>query len=122
MTTLKLFVATISVATVVCATARAGEAKGTLGEDEIRKVVRDHIDEVRVCYNAVLAKQPEAKANLVVDFTIGSDGAVTTSKIGTLEGPAELGKCVSAAVLAWKFPKPTGGAVDVSYPFAFEPG
>lgn len=102
------------------ATAYAGE--GTLSKDEIRKVVRDNIHEIRWCYNKVLESAPEAKAKLVVDFTIGGDGAVTKSAIGSLEGPAELGPCVSATVAKWRFPKPTGGDVAVSYPFLFEPG
>jgi outer membrane biosynthesis protein TonB len=84
--------------------------------------VRDNIHEIRTCYNAVLEKQPEAKAKLVVDFTIGVDGGGDQERIGSIEGTAELGQCVSAAVLAWKFPKPTGGEVAVSYPFVFEPG
>lgn len=121
MTNQKLFTAVLTTTmTLACATAYASE--GTLGKDEIRKVVRDNIHEIRTCYNAVLVKQPEAKAKLVVDFTIGGDGGVTKSAIGSIEGPAELGQCVSAVVLAWKFPKPTGGEVAVSYPFLFEPG
>lgn len=106
--------------TLAGATAYAGE--GTLDKGEIRKVVRAHIDDIRVCYNKVLETDPEARAKLVVDFTIGSDGAVTRSSIGSLEGSAELGSCVSAAVKTWKFPAPSGGEVAVSYPFVMEPG
>lgn len=105
---------------VAGATARAGE--GTLSKDAIREVVRANLEDVRVCYNKVLAVEPTATANLIVDFTIGGDGAVTQSKVGSITGPAELGTCVAATVAAWKFPKPTGGAVSVSYPFLFEPG
>ena len=121
MTNQKLFTAVLTtMMTLACATAYASE--GTLGKDEIRKVVRDNIHEIRTCYNAVLVKQPEAKAKLVVDFTIGGDGAVTKSSISGLEGPTSLGSCVSAAVNTWKFPAPTGGEVAVSYPFVMEPG
>lgn len=117
----QIFTATMTVALTLAGTmAYAGE--GTLSKDEIRKVVREHIEEVRHCYNQVLEKQPEARAKLVVDFTIGSDGGVTRSNIGSLEGPAELGPCVNAAVRTWKFPRPTGGEVAVSYPFVMEPG
>jgi len=110
----------MTVLTFAGTTAYAGE--GVLDKNEIRKVVREHIEEIRVCYDKVLVKQPEAKAKLVVDFTIGSDGAVKKSSIGSLEGPAELGPCVNAAVTTWKFPAPTGGEVAVSYPFVMEPG
>lgn len=109
------------------ATARAGdkaEIKGNLDKDQIRDVVRDHINEVRVCYNQVLEGAPETKAKLVIDFTIGSDGAVKKSAVGAgSEGPAQLGECVTAAVRTWKFPAPKGGGeVVVAYPFLFEPG
>jgi outer membrane biosynthesis protein TonB len=121
MTMRKSFTAVLTtVLTLAGATAYAGE--GTLDKEEIRKVVRAHIDEVRYCYNKVLETQPDAKAKLVVDFTIGGDGAVTKSSIGSLEGSAELGSCVNAAVKTWKFPAPTGGEVAVSYPFVMEPG
>ena len=121
MTMRKCFTAVLMmVLTLAGATAYAGE--GTLDKSEIRKVVREHINEIRYCYNKVLETQPEAKASLVVDFTIGGDGAVTNSSISKLEGPAELGPCVNAAVNTWKFPAPTGGEVAVSYPFVMEPG
>ena len=121
MTMRKCFTAVLMmVLTLAGATAYAGE--GTLDKSEIRKVVREHINEIRYCYNKVLETQPEAKASLVVDFTIGDDGAVTNSSISKLEGPAELGPCVNAAVNTWKFPAPTGGEVAVSYPFVMEPG
>jgi outer membrane biosynthesis protein TonB len=104
-----------------CATAEAGE--GSLDKDQIRQVVRANISEVRYCYNQTLEKQPELKAKVVIDFTIGADGSVTKSAVGSMDGPAELGKCVAERIATWKFPAPTGGGeVAVSYPFVMEPG
>lgn len=105
-----------------CATAQA-EISGNLEKEQIRDVVWDHIDEVRYCYNKALEQDPELTVKLVVDFTIGEDGAVTHSAISSSDGPAELGNCVSAAVSSWQFPQPDGGGeVVVSYPFVMEPG
>jgi hypothetical protein len=35
---------------------------------------------------------------------------------------APVDRCVADVVRALEFPKPTGGAVNVSYPFVFRPG
>jgi outer membrane biosynthesis protein TonB len=127
-TTMLLSMVALLAMPMIGGTAQAGgtqkaEVEGNLGKDQIRDVVRAHINEVRFCYNEVLAVDPTAKAKLVVDFTIGSDGAVTKSAVGAgTEAPAQLGQCVTKAVLAWKFPAPNGGTVAVSYPFLFEPG
>lgn len=114
---------------MVGGTARAGgtmkaEIEGNLDKEQIRTVVRDHLNEVRYCYNQVLEVDPMAKGKLVVDFTIGSDGAVLKSAVGAgSQAPEQLGSCVAQAVRSWKFPAPTGGGtVAVSYPFLFEPG
>lgn len=104
--------------------AHAGTEKvrGELDRDVIRAVVRGHIGEVRECYDAVLARLPDARGKVVVDFTIAASGAVKQSKVASSDMTPQLGECVAQKVLAWKFPAPSGGEVAVSYPFAFEPG
>lgn len=105
--------------------ARAGgaDAEGTLDRSQIREVVVAHIPEIRFCYNQALTRDPAARGRIVLDFTIGSEGAVTRSEIAESDvGDLQMSECVRLAVVAWKFPRPVGGAVQVNYPFAFEPG
>jgi TonB family protein len=113
---------------IACAgPARAGEVvakvEGSLDKDLIRRVVRAHIPEIRFCYNAALERDPKAEGRVIVDFTIGTEGRVTESKIGeSTLADAEATECMRVAVARWSFPKPDGGTVAVSYPFVLEPG
>jgi len=100
------------------------EVKGALDKDIIRRIVRSHINEVRACYNDGLAKNPDLSGRVGIQFTIGSDGKVSKTKVATttLKDKA-VGKCVAGAIKSWKFPRPKGGGVVVvTYPFVFEPG
>lgn len=104
-------------------TVRAGEAKGTLDKDEIRKVVRDRIVEIRHCYNQALVADPEAKGRVVIDFTIGEQGTVTHATVASSDMQDKAAPaCMRDAIHSWTFPKPSGGSVAVSYPFVLEPG
>ena len=35
-------------------------------------------------------------------------------------GDAEVASCIKALVARWRFPAPSGGSVDVSFPFVFQ--
>jgi len=118
--------AMFSAAVILAATVTAGPAwagGGVLDKEAIRTVVRAHIGEVRECYDAGLQRDPELAGKLVVGFEIAADGAVKRSEISESSlADAQVGACVAAAVRSWTFPAPQGGAVEVAYPFAFEPG
>lgn len=119
----KLFSATM-IATIVMTAAPARAGGGSLDRDLIRKVVRAHISEIRHCYNEGLARNPDLAGKLTVDFEITASGDVSKSEIqaGSTLADAKVEGCVAAAVKRWKFPRPDGGAVQVSYPIEFEPG
>ena len=100
------------------------EVQGALDKDIIRRIVRAHINEVRYCYNQALARDPNAKGRVAVQFTIGGTGKVPSAVVQetTLKDPG-VGNCIAQAVKRWTFPKPEGGgSVIVTYPFVLEPG
>ncbi len=100
------------------------EVQGALDKDIIRRIVRAHINEVRYCYNQALARDPNAKGRVAIQFTIGGTGKVPSAVVqeSTLKDAA-VGNCVAQAVRRWTFPKPEGGgSVIVTYPFVLEPG
>ncbi len=105
---------------------RRGKAKitGQIDKDIIRRIVRNHINEVRSCYNAGLSKDPNLRGRVAVMFTIGPSGKVVRSAIAESSvGDRNVANCVSNAVRRWKFPKPqSGGSAMVTYPFTFAPG
>jgi hypothetical protein len=104
------------------ASACSRPAEGKLDEDLIRRVVQAHMPETRACFEVLLASDAEASGVLVIDFTIDESGAVRDPVLfGEDLTDATLHDCMRETVLAWKFPRPEGGHVTVTYPFLFVP-
>ncbi len=100
-----------------------GHVLGCIGKDAIRRVIRQHINEVRFCYEKGLVDQPDLEGRVSVGFVIKADGAVGSAKIkdSTL-GNQAVESCIAGAVERWTFPAPEGcGVVIVSYPFSLVP-
>ena len=105
---------------------RRGKAKvrGNIDKDVIRRIVRNHHNEVRHCYNQGLARDPNLRGRVAVMFTIGPAGTVPSAAVSesTLKD-RNVANCVAKSVRRWKFPKPqSGGSAMVTYPFTFSPG
>ena len=93
---------------------------GKMDRSDIARVVRLRIRAVKSCYERELKKDPTLKGKIVVQFTIGPMGRVTNSKIGSSSmRNAAVGSCILGRIRSWRFPKPEGGSVTVSYPFVF---
>lgn len=93
--------------------------KGAMDKDIIRRIVRAHINEIRLCFNQGLAKDPTLEGRVTIQFTIGPDGTVPVAVVqdSNLTDP-KVAQCMAKAVKRWKFPKPDGGGnVVVTYPF-----
>jgi outer membrane biosynthesis protein TonB len=100
------------------------DVKGALDKDIIRRIVRSHINEVTYCYNQGLARDPNLKGRVAVQFTIGPTGTVPVAVVQDTDlKDRNVASCVAQAVKRWKFPKPRGGGnVVVTYPFVLSPG
>ncbi len=96
---------------------------GRMSPDQIAAAVRRRIKAVKSCYERELKKDPTLKGKIVIQFTIGEVGRVISSRIAssTMKSSA-VGNCILARLRRWRFPKPEGGSVTVSYPFVFFPG
>ncbi len=106
---------------------RQGKAKidgNSVDKDVIRRIIRNHHNEIRHCYNEGLAKDPRLQGRVAVMFTIGPTGLVPSAAVTeNTMGDRNVANCVAAAVRRWKFPKPmNGGTAMVTYPFTFSPG
>lgn len=94
------------------------EIRGPLSREIVRRIVRQHVNEVSYCYQKALQKDPTRAGRVVLRFKIDPSGQVTRSAVqsSTLGSP-EVEACVAGAARRWIFPKPRGGgAVLVSYP------
>ncbi len=106
-------------------TPRLGVAQvqgGGLDKDLIRRVVRAHINEIRYCYNQGLARDPNLKGRVAVQFQIGTTGKVPSAVVAENDlKDATVANCITTAVRRWQFPAPPGGgAVIVTYPFILQ--
>jgi hypothetical protein len=97
--------------------------RGGLDKEIVRRIVRQHLNEVRYCYGEALARKPTLAGRVVTQFTIASSGKVLVSVLqsSTLGAPA-VESCIVTATRRWLYPQPLGGGiVTVTYPFQLAP-
>lgn len=97
---------------------------GTRYQEDIRLKVKEHLNDVKMCYDDSLKKNPKIKGKVLVDWTINDKGAVTSVSINkekTTLMDAEVQKCIVEKFNTWSFPPaPTGESVTISFPFTFD--
>ena len=98
--------------------------QGNLDARLIRQVIRDHIGEVKSCYEPQLAKMPNLQGRMTVRFTIAASGQVVAAALqDSTMGDALVESCTVATVHRWQFPELCGRTtLVVSYPFVLSPG
>lgn len=91
---------------------------GPIEKEVVRKIIEQHINEVKNCYELDLKKNERLSGRVLTSFTITKDGKVTEPKVGqsTLGSPSTE-KCIVGVVSHWEFPKPKGDKVVVTFPF-----
>ncbi|MHB8417152.1 MAG: AgmX/PglI C-terminal domain-containing protein [Myxococcales bacterium] len=106
---------------VVSAPSRGGRVSGLLPMEAVRRVVDQHISEVQECYENGLLRNPGLAGKLVVEWTISTTGTVSrvNTKVATLQSN-QVSDCIIGRLKGWRFPRPSGGTVVVSYPFIFK--
>lgn len=93
---------------------------GTLDANAISSVIKRRQTALQRCYERQIKKDPTASGKVVVAFTIGTAGRVTTSKaVGDSVGGG-VGDCVAGEIQRMRFPRPQGGEVMVNKTFVFE--
>ena len=97
--------------------------RGALDKEVVRRVVRQHVNEVRFCYEQALVRRPALSGRVVPRFTISASGRVLVAALQSSSlGDATAEACIVAATRRWLFPAPIGGGlVTVSYPFQLTP-
>lgn len=94
--------------------------RGGLSSEQVRRVVRRNIGQVRHCYSQALLGRPDLEGRVSVRFVILQDGAVQSSMIsGSDLDHAQTERCISTAVQRWTFPS-TDGLTVVTYPFRLQ--
>jgi hypothetical protein len=87
----------------------------------ISRKVNDQLGQVTACHERALRQGPITNGKIVVHWQIAAAGSVSGVDIeqDTL-GSTATARCLKALVARWRFPRPIGDSVDVSYPFVFK--
>jgi TonB family protein len=85
---------------------------GNLTPEHVHRVVRQHINEARFCFERELQVNPALAGDVTVRFVVGANGSVQTSSVtNSSVGNATLEQCLVQATRRWTFPQPTGGGI-----------
>lgn len=99
-----------------------------LSSEDMLAVVSAEMKDVRRCYKAQLAADPEWSDELILDLSVKKTGRVSEVSIAPRRVErAEIGRCLLSAIPKWKFPAFTGELEDgvtqevvtASFPFSF---
>ncbi len=103
-------------------TTEAPEVDGALDASAIAKVVQARKRMLQDCYEKELKRDPSLQGKIEIEFTIGEDGSVQSASIANNRmGSDAVGDCIVSRLRRWRFPKPDGGSVTVTFPFIFTP-
>lgn len=103
------------------ATVKCGLNASCLDREIVRRVIRQHRNEVRYCYERGLASKPELSGRVVTSFTIATTGRVLGSAVTESSlRDRDVETCIAEAVRRWEFPS-TQQMANVSYPFVLTP-
>jgi len=94
---------------------------GELDPSVVSKEVKRRIGAIKACYERALKRNPTLSGKVVLYWTITEAGTVASVDIeqDTLND-SEVTNCIKSLVKGWRFPRPAGGSVDVSFPFLFQ--
>ena len=95
--------------------------KGSLSREEIQRVVKRHMSQIKYCYEKELTKNPNLNGKIVGAWTIAGTGLVESANASqNTMGNDTVGTCVTRIIKRMRFPRPKGGGkVFVNYPFVF---
>ena len=94
---------------------------GALDKSQIDRVIKQHLSQIRYCYQKELNRAPDLEGKVVMKFVIATDGSVSRADVQStsLNNPV-VESCLSDRFMRFQFPRPTGGGiVIVTYPFVF---
>ena len=94
---------------------------GELDPAMVAKEVRTRLGAIKACYERGLKRNPNLSGKIVIHWTITQAGTVSGVDVeqDTL-GDAEVASCIKSLIARWRFPAPSGGSVEVSFPFVFQ--
>lgn len=95
--------------------------QGSLSQSQVLDVINRHQHKIQACYEQALVAQPQLSGRVTFSWVIQTNGAVSNVRLSnsTLGSPSAA-RCMTRVVRQMRFPKPKGGPVPVTFPFAFQ--
>jgi len=97
-----------------------GSPTGSIPKRHIQQIVDANRDQIRTCYKEGLADHPDLAGRVFLKWQILEDGTVGAVMLNesTMEDKA-VEACMVASIKQWRFARPSGGWVEVNYPYIF---
>lgn len=97
------------------------DVDGSLDPSVIAREIRGRLGAIKACYEAGLKRNPNIGGKLQLRFEVSTVGKVTSADIeNDSMHDEEVASCIKSRVMTWRFPAPSGGSVQFSYPFIFQ--
>lgn len=91
--------------------------------NDILRVVSRRQRSIQYCYEKELARNPELRGKLIVNWRIGLSGRVMKSWVGSSSlNNGAVESCILRSIKRWTFNKPDGGICEIKFPFVFNQG
>jgi hypothetical protein len=91
---------------------------GALPPEVVRRIIKQHQNQLQYCYEKTLRDKPELKGEAIVHFTIAASGAVAAADTKKSIDP-DVDTCLADRFRQLEFPRPEHGVVEVEAPLTF---
>jgi len=92
---------------------------GELPAAVVTRVAKRYQNQLRFCYERVLAKNPALAGSVSLMLVVSKEGSVAQAKATGLT--TEVEDCIAGGAMRWSFPKPGKGIAKITFPLTFSP-
>lgn len=97
------------------------DGAGSIDKDSVARVFSRRKSAIKYCYERALKLNSNVKGKVVIRFTIGTAGRITSVQASqNTTGDPGIADCIIEKVQGWRFDPPSGGSVTFSYPFLLD--
>lgn len=97
------------------------DGAGSIDKDSVARVFSRRKSAIKYCYERALKLNSNIKGKVVIRFTIGTAGRITSVQAtSNSTGDPGIADCIIEKVQGWRFDPPSGGSVTFSYPFLLD--
>lgn len=94
---------------------------GSLSRQEVLQVLNRHQGRIQACYERGLTRNSGLGGRVTFSWTISPAGRVTGAREqGSTMGSPQVSQCILGVIRRMRFPRPSGGPVQVTFPFMFQ--